>query len=102
MTNASSWDNGSPNYKTGSGLGIHIDSQYQPVIFNNSLFNSIDIFHNGKPIAQNVNVSNKACQELIHVDIGKWLIQNSWHIWPKNRPHRFTISQNGNSNRFDI
>lgn len=95
MANASGWNNGNPDYKTGSGLGLHIDSHYWSVIFNNSLFNSIDIFHNEISIAQNFNVSNKACQELIHVGIVKWLIQNNWHIWPQNIPHRFTIRQNG-------
>ena len=102
MTNASSWDNGSPNHTTGAGLGLHIDSHYQPVIFNNNAFNTIDLYHNGTMIAQNVNVSNKACKELIHVDIGLWLIKNNWNTWLKNNPHRFTITQNGNTNRFDI
>jgi hypothetical protein len=90
--NASSWNNGSPNHKTGAGLGLHIDSQYQPTIFNAN-FNTIDIYHNNQIVAQAVNVSNKSCFEFIDVQIGLWLIHNGQNTWPSGTPHRFTITQ---------
>lgn len=101
MKNASSWDNGSPDYKTGAGLGLRIDSNYQSSIFNQKL-NTIIIYHNNNLVAQNVNVSNKICQKLIDKNIGLWLIHNNWHLWLTGHPHRFTITRVGYTNRFDI
>jgi hypothetical protein len=100
-TNASSWNNGKPNYQRGTGLGLRIDTAYQPTIFSGQ-FTTIDIYHNNSLIAGNVNVSNKACHELISVDIGLWLINNNLHQWPVNKPHRFTITHQPNTNKFDI
>jgi hypothetical protein len=100
-TNASSWDNGSPDYGTGTGLGLRIDQSYQAVIFNSN-FNNINLYHNGELIAKNVNVSNKNCRELISKEIGLWLIKNKWHKWPTGQPYRFKISQRNNTNNFDI
>lgn len=99
--NASSWNNGSPNHITGTGLGLRIDAHYQPSIFNQG-FTTIDLYHKGNLIAKSVNVANKSCRELIHKDIGLWLIQNRWDTWPANQPHRFTIIQKRNTNSFEI
>lgn len=101
MPNASSWDNGSPDYQTGAGLGLHVYSQYQPTIFN-AYFNTIDIYHNGNLIAKDVNVSNKNCAELIDKQIGQWLIMNNLHTWNSGFPHTFTMTQRGTTNVFDI
>jgi hypothetical protein len=101
VPNSSSWNNGSPNHKTGAGLGLRIDSQYKPTIFNAN-FNNIDIYHNNQIVAQAVNVSNKSCFKLIDAQIGLWLIHNGHNIWPSGTPHRFTITQRSKFNIFDI
>lgn len=100
-TNASSWNNSSPNYETGAGLGINILSGYQDVIFNSG-FNTIELYHDDKCVSDSVNVSDKRCLHLINTEIGKWLIANGWHQWGKNQTHRFTITQVEASSRFNI
>jgi len=94
MSNSSSWSNGN------TGLGIRIDASFVNTIFNNN-FKTIDLYHNGNLVSQQINVSNKNCKELINVDIGRWLVQNNFHQWKKQHPHRFTITQR-NNNIFDI
>jgi hypothetical protein len=99
--NASSWKNGSPNYETGAGLGINILSSYQDVIFDSG-FNTIELYHCDRCVSNSVNVLDKKCLHLINTEIGLWLIANGWHQWVSEHPHRFTITQVGTSNRFNI
>jgi len=98
--NGSSWNNGSPNYITGSGLGIKIIPEFTNTIFNNNL-TTLELYNNEILISDNINVDCKACKELINKEIGLWMINNNFHQWNSGVPHRFMLTHQKN-NVFNI
>jgi hypothetical protein len=102
--NVSAWHNGSPNVATGAGYGLRFLKEFD--INHFIFFTTVQLFLSGQPVPLTVKLSNSLvsgrCKELRSKVIGLWLIANSNPTWAKGCPPRFTISQRGNSNIFDV
>jgi hypothetical protein len=105
MSNASAWNNGSPNMQTGTGYGLRVDASFAPNVFQQN-WTHIVLYFRGQQGALTINLSRSAvsgrCKELRHKGIGLWLINNGNSQWISRNPPRFTLTQRGASNVFDV
>ncbi len=97
---ATAWNNGKHN-PTGAGYGLklapadrdeHFDKRWKSII--------LELPYRGHWAEVKINVAKKSfwdnrCRELIHKDIGRWLISNQLAPWPKRRPPKIEIEPVG-------
>lgn len=91
---ATSWTNGSPNYKTGAGFGLRIKSNDLNKFDEH--INDVCLILEGEidPITVNIkkNSFRNGCGELISKEIGEWFIKNNYDKWQKGRTFKFEIT----------
>lgn len=87
------WATGNPNQKTGSGYGINIPKKIRDTIFNPA-WENIQLDLDGQLFTVPITPAfwNK-CNEVRSKHIGKWLIKNNAHTWPKGSPPKLYLSQ---------
>lgn len=99
MIIVNTWSNGNSNPQTGSGYGIRIRKQDRRQF---SGLQSISVKAGGKIFDVHITASFwKACTEFRHSEIGKFLIANQKHHWPKGFPHRLKLVQLQN-NQYEL
>ncbi|HNW95741.1 MAG TPA: hypothetical protein PKL60_06100 [Anaerolineaceae bacterium] len=83
------WNNGERS-SDGNGYGVKLSVRDRDRYFIPS-WKTVSIELEGNPDSIAVNVDkpsfwNKTCRELIHKEIGKWLIKNGLSDWPPYHP----------------
>jgi hypothetical protein len=89
------WNNGSPS-KTGAGYGLKLKASDRDQDFKKE-WQYIILALDGFSDTIQVNVAKKSfwgdtCRELIHAEIGHWLLQNGLAPWPKGKPPRLKLT----------
>ena len=90
------WNNGNYN-KSGSGYGIKISVADRDRLFN-LVWKEIELDLMDYKQQVLVNIAKPSfwgplCRELIHIDIGRWLIRNGLIPWPTGQPPKLTLKQ---------
>ncbi|HEU4744586.1 MAG TPA: hypothetical protein VFS61_05080 [Anaerolineales bacterium] len=98
------WKNGSPS-KTGSGYGVKLSADDRDRHFQRD-WETIELEFEGYANVVKVNVAkpsfwNSHCRELIHAEIGRWLIDNGLESWQTGQPPRLSLKFIG-GNRFRL
>lgn len=88
------WSNGSPS-KTGAGYGIKLKAADRDRFFDKT-WKFVVLEMSGSSTSIQVNVAKPSfwgntCRELIHVEIGKWLLHNNLAPWPKGKPPKLQL-----------
>lgn len=92
------WNNGR-HLKSGAGYGLKVDIRDRDTYFDPGAESVSLRLPNGKEFAVNTAKASfwsETCRELIHKEIGQWLIENGRAPWPKGRPPKFDLSKDGN------
>lgn len=88
------WNNGR-HRSSGAGYGFRIRSAENRDRHFDRRWKEVKIYMPGmeKPISINIDNDSfwESCRELRSVDIGRWLIANSFAPWPKRRPPGFKL-----------
>jgi hypothetical protein len=96
------WKNGTPSL-SGAGYGVKLDADDRDRFFQRD-WETIELEFEGYPHVVKVNVAkqsfwNSTCRELIHSEIGRWLIDNGLDSWQMRQPPRLSLRFIG-GNRF--
>jgi hypothetical protein len=88
------WNNGNHS-KSGAGYGIRLTAEDRDRFFIREWQYVIISFEGGEKQAR-VNIDKdsfwlSSCRELIHIEIGRWLINNNLGYWPRTRPPIFWL-----------
>ncbi len=88
------WNNGQ-HLSSGVGYGLKVTIEDRDRCFDQH-WGSIWLRLEGESHAFEVNVTKpsfwgKTCHELIHKNIGKWLIKNHLAPWPKGKPPKLEL-----------
>ena len=87
------WNNGSHS-STGAGYGLKISARDRDTYFNKEWKEVIVVLEeNGKEVCVNIDKRSfwKGCRELIHQEIGKWLIDKGYNSWQKGKPPKLVL-----------
>lgn len=87
------WNNGSYS-NTGAGYGLKLSARDRDTYFNKEWKEAIVVLgENGKEVAVNIDKPSfwKGCRELIHKEIGKWLIGKGYGSWQKGNPPKLVL-----------
>jgi hypothetical protein len=98
------WKNGTPS-PTGAGYGVKVAADDRDRYFQRD-WESIELEFQGYAHVVKVNVAkpsfwNSTCRELIHAEIGRWLIDNGMDSWPMWQPPKLSLKFIG-GNRFRL
>lgn len=91
------WNNGN-HLKSGAGYGLKVSTSDRDTYFDPGNKSVTIRLPNGNEIAANTAKAsfwNGTCRELIHKEIGQWLIEDGYAPWPKGRPPKFELSRVG-------
>ena len=88
------WNNGSPS-NTGAGYGVKLHPLDRDRYFKREWKYAI-VELEGFPGTINLNIAKKSfwgsnCRELIHAQIGRWLLHNKLAPWPKGKPPKLSL-----------
>ena len=98
------WKNGTPS-PSGAGYGVKLAANDRDQYFRRD-WDTIELELEGYAHVVKVNVAkpsfwNSTCRELIHSEIGRWLMENgldSWNLW---KLPKLSLKFNG-GNRFRL
>lgn len=98
------WKNGTP-LKSGAGYGVRLAADDRDRYFRKD-WETIELELQGYPHVVKVNVAkpsfwNSKCRELIHSEIGRWLIDNGLDSWQLGKPPKLALKFIG-GNRFRL
>lgn len=98
------WKNGSPS-ETGSEYGVKLSADDRDRQFQRD-WETIELELEGYANVVKVNVAkpsfwNSNCRELIHSEIGRWLIDNELEPWQMGQPPKLSLKFIG-GNRFRL
>ena len=98
------WKNGLP-LESGVGYGLQLDAADCDRFFQRD-WETIELEFEGYANVVKVDVANQAfsnstCRELIHSEIGRWLIDNGLDSWPMWQPPKLSLKFIG-GNRFRL
>jgi hypothetical protein len=101
---AKTWHNGSPK-PTGAGYGVKIPLKDRKRLFI-GCGERLKVYLEGRDEPVEVNIAKKSfwtptCGELIHVEIGKWMIERGVAEWPPRKPHRLCLRKRADGG-FDL
>jgi hypothetical protein len=93
--NVTAWNNGK-HHASGAGYGIKLsvkdrDRYFKPEWKIISLY----LGNNQSPISVNIGKPsfwNPTCRELIHKEIGRWLISNNLAPWKRGHPPKLSLT----------
>lgn len=97
------WNNGQHS-KTGAGYGIKISIGDRAREFDHRWEVVTVDLEGGESVSLNVakkSFWNDSCRELIHADIGRWLLGQRLAPWPNGRPPKLQLLSVGNG-RFKL
>ncbi len=87
------WNDGK-NLKTGGGYGLKIAIGDRDKFFD-QIWTDVELELPGSDIPIRVNTAKASfwdgCQELIHKEIGKWLISRNLAPWKSRHPPKFKL-----------
>ena len=88
------WNNGSYS-KSGAGYGVKLAADDRDRYFQRN-WKTIELELEGYANVIKVNVAkpsfwNSKCRELIHSDIGRWLIDNGLNTWQTRQPPKLYL-----------
>ena len=92
------WNNGS-HHSSGAGYGLKIGIRDRDAYFDPGAESVTLRLPNGEKIEVNTAKASfwsETCRELIHIEIGQWLIEKGHAPWPKGSPPKFDLSKVGN------
>ena len=92
------WNNGS-HHPSGAGYGLKVSVRDRDTYFDPGAESVTIRLPNGKEIVPNTAKASfwsDTCRELIHNEIGRWLIDDGYAPWPKGSPPKFDLSKVGN------
>ena len=94
---AKTWSNDSLS-RSGSGYGLRITKEDRDRYFRRSwTCVTLRLPVRGSTRSVEVNCAKKSfwngCRELIHKEIGQWLIENGLDFWPNGNPHQFRLTR---------
>jgi hypothetical protein len=98
------WNNGTPS-STGAGYGVKLKAFDRDRHFRRE-WDTIELELEGFAHVIKVNVAkasfwNSSCRELIHSEIGRWLIDKGLHSWQLGKPPKLSLRYIG-GNRFRL
>jgi len=98
------WKNGTPS-ESGAGYGLKLNAEDRDRFFRRD-WKTIELEFEGYANVVKVNVAkasfwNSTCRELIHSEIGRWLIENELSSWPMWQPPKLSLMFIG-GNRFRL
>ncbi len=104
MIEVSAWNNGQ-QHASGAGYGLKLSADDRDRYFMRS-WSTVLLTLPGVPNPIEVNVAKASfwsatCRELIHRNIGKWLIDCGYAPWERGRPPRFQLEPMG-ERRFSL
>jgi hypothetical protein len=93
---ATCWNSGKHN-ASGAGYGIKLTVEERDGLLERS-WESVDLILPDDTVVQAVKCDKKSmwdgtCRELIHRDIGKWMLRNKLAPWPKGKPPRLKLDK---------
>lgn len=89
------WNNGN-HLESGVGYGLKVTDRDRDTCFDPGAKSVTVRLPNGKEIAANTAKAsfwNGTCRELIHKEIGRWLIEDGYAPWPNGSPPKFDLSR---------
>lgn len=92
------WNNGS-HRESGAGYGLKVSVRDRDTYFDPGAKSVTVRLPNGREIAVDTAKASfwsGTCRELIHKDIGQWLIEDGYAPWPKGSPPKFDLSRVSN------
>ena len=98
------WKNGTPS-KTGTGYGVKLNAEDRDRYFRRD-WETIELELEGYANVVKVNVAkhsfwNSTCRELIHSEIGRWLMDHGMDSWQMRQPPKLSLKFIG-GNRFRL
>ncbi|MGV1804158.1 hypothetical protein ACQZ6A_20035 [Agrobacterium vitis] len=93
---ATGYKGGNSDYKKPNGFGLKIPKYARDDYFEKSDgFVKLQLKGREKPIEVNIDKNSfwGDCRELIHREIGKWLIENNFAPWQKRHPPKFKMTR---------
>ncbi len=100
------WKNGTASAsQSGAGYGVKLNAHDWDQFFRKD-WETIELELEGYAQVVKVNVAkpsfwNSTCRELIHAEIGRWLIDNGFDSWQTGQPPRLSLKFIG-GNRFRL
>jgi hypothetical protein len=91
------WNNGKYS-ATGAGYGVKLSSEDRDREFDRSWKTVAVELENRKTIQVNIAKNSfwsETCRELIHVEMGRWMLEQGLAPWPKGHPPRLQLIPNG-------
>jgi hypothetical protein len=92
------WNNGQ-HLTSGAGYGLKISISDRDKYFRREWQTIFLLLENqANPIEVNVakpSFWSPVCRELIHAEIGRWMLQNSLAPWPKGKPPKLVLEPTG-------
>jgi hypothetical protein len=88
------WNNGS-HHVTGAGYGLKVSIRDRNKHFVDS-WHTVFVLLPGTKHEIEINIAkdsfwNGTCRELIHKEIGRWLIKHGFAPWPPYKPPKFDL-----------
>ena len=104
MMIVTAWNNGTPS-RSGAEYGVSVEVDDRDRYFCRD-WETIELELQGYAHVVKVNVAkpsfwNSTCRELIHAEIGHWLIDNRLDSWPVGQPPKLQLKFIG-GNRFRL
>lgn len=101
---ATAWNNGAPS-SSGAGYGLKVSVWDRDTYFKRE-WKTIRLLFPGSKHAVNINIDkdsfwSETCREMIHKDVGAWLLESKFAPWPKGRPPSFSVLSRG-SGLFEV
>ena len=94
-----SWNNGSPNLKSGSGFGIRIKKADRDIFFKKN-WDKVEItIENETPFTLKITASFwKTCAELRSKKLGDWFLRTGKFEWDQGLPYEYYLILVGGNN----
>ena len=88
------WNNGQ-HHTSGAGYGLKLSVADRDEHFRRD-WESIFVLLEDQPHPVDINIAKPSfwgpvCRELIHVEIGRWLIKHGLAPWPKGKPPKVVL-----------
>ena len=104
MMTVTAWKNGTPS-PSGAGYGVRLAAEDRDRYFQRD-WETIELEFAGYANVVKVDIANESfwnssCRELIHSEIGRWLIDNGLDSWPMWQPPKLSLRFIG-GNRFRL
>jgi hypothetical protein len=91
---AVAWNNGK-HHRSGAGYGLKLQTRDRDRYFHRE-WKTVFLELQGYPQPVEINIDKPSfwgptCKELIHKQIGLWLMENSLAPWPKGKPPKLIL-----------